>query len=565
MKTAFFPLLIGTLLLPFALNAGERRALVIGNNSYPAVLGKPETGTFGKLDTCVNDAGVMRDLLAKAGFKLEPEANNLSRAAMVVALTQFAKNLKEGDEALIYFAGHGMEFRKNVYMMGTNALGILDTDLDSEGLSEAAVTEKLAQKKLKLAILILDCCREKAANETFFEDTLVVRSRMKNRSSGNSEDAATVTPPPDILVGYATSGGRLTNDALNKGDKNGPLVVALKKHWDSGKVFELMWKDVSNDVEDASKVSVAAGLAQEIQRPSMYGSTRQNFSFMAPPQQSALVAKMTPSQRITPVSPVSPPVAPSTIPSAGDSMSVTLPGGVAMKFRYCPVGSFTMGSPITEADRSEDEKQVRVTLTQGYWMAETECTQAQWEAVMRTSPSGFSGAQLPVESVSYEDAEAFMEKVNASGVVPAGLRLSLPTEAQWEYACRAGTTTATALGDSLTANQANFDGNYPYGITRKEAYLERTTAVGSYEPNGWGLKDMHGNVYEWCMDSWDGSSSMVGEVDPVSKTGSYRVNRGGSWGSHGQECRSANRQGNPPDSQNIYRGFRPAAVPAGAK
>lgn len=244
-------------------------------------------------------------------------------------------------------------------------------------------------------------------------------------------------------------------------------------------------------------------------------------------------------------------------------MEVSLPGGEKMTFCYCPAGSFTMGSPAGEADRSDYEAQVQVRLSKGYWMAATECTQGQWSAVMGSNPSHFTGSKdLPVEMVSWEDCQSFITKLNSSAGLPTGLKFALPTEAQWEYACRAGTESVFSFGDTLTSSQANFDGNYPYGSTRKGTFLEKTSKAGSYSANAWGLYDMHGNVWEWCQDAWDAISKLPGGTDPLGTSGSYRVDRGGGWGDYGHFCRSSYRNWYDPGERSSFQGFRPVAVPA---
>ena len=250
-------------------------------------------------------------------------------------------------------------------------------------------------------------------------------------------------------------------------------------------------------------------------------------------------------------------------PAVGKTTTVSLPGGVKVKLCGIPAGSFTMGSPAGEACRIDDEKQVRVTLTKAFWMPATEFTLAQWQAVMGSNPSNFKGADLPVETVSWNDVQDCLKAMNSKAPLPSGWKWALPTEAQWEYACRAGTTTAFSFGDTATAAEANFDGNYPYGTTRKGTYLEKTSSVGSYKANAWGLYDMHGNVREWCADAWDGSTVLPGGTDPLGTNGDNRVNRGGSWLNYGHSSRCAYRYRNTPEDRNDYLGFRPAAVPAG--
>ncbi|MDO4571394.1 MAG: SUMF1/EgtB/PvdO family nonheme iron enzyme, partial [Planctomycetia bacterium] len=250
--------------------------------------------------------------------------------------------------------------------------------------------------------------------------------------------------------------------------------------------------------------------------------------------------------------------APSEGRTAGERLVKTI-NGVEYAFRWCPAGEFMMGSPSGESGRDGDEKQHRVRLTQGFWMLETEVTQEMWESVMGNNPSYFKGANLPVECVSWNDCVKFCEKISKL----SGLKIQLPTEAQWEYACRAGTTTAYSFGNSCNGKEANCDGNYPYGTSQKGSYLGKTTEVRSYPANAWGLYDMHGNVWEWCSDWWGyGYYAKSPTSDPKGPdSGSHRVNRGGSWINDVEDCRSARRSYyDPPRSHNGV-GFRLLFVP----
>ena len=241
---------------------------------------------------------------------------------------------------------------------------------------------------------------------------------------------------------------------------------------------------------------------------------------------------------------------------------VTLPGGVQLKMIKVEPGSFMMGSENGESD----EKPVhRVTLTKPYYLGETEVTQAQWRAVMGNNPSHFQGDSRPVEQVNWNDAMAFCRKLNDQGKAPKGWKFTLPTEAQWEYACRAGTTTNYSYGDASDVEKMNFDGNYPYGGGSKGVYRQETVAVKSLGyKNAWGFYDMHGNVYEWCLD-WYGSRSYSSGVvtDPQGPdSGSRRVLRGGGWHNRARRCRSASRDDDGPGFRFSYFGFRLALVPA---
>ena len=248
---------------------------------------------------------------------------------------------------------------------------------------------------------------------------------------------------------------------------------------------------------------------------------------------------------------------------AGQSIQFEIGQGQKMTVQFCPPGSFLMGSPASESNRSYDEDQVQVAISKGFWLGQTEVTQGQWAVVMGINPSYFKGDDLPVEQVSWEDAQAFIAKLNQNVPLPTGWKYALPTEAQWEYACRAGTETPFHFGSVLNGREANCDGNNPYGTTTAGPYLKETVVVGTYAPNEWGLHDMHGNVWEWCADGY--VEKLLGGFDPVAPSaGSGRVIRGGSWNCDALLCRAANRDWGTPDYRYYRVGFRVAAVPAGA-
>jgi len=240
-----------------------------------------------------------------------------------------------------------------------------------------------------------------------------------------------------------------------------------------------------------------------------------------------------------------------------------------MKLALIPAGTFQMGSPASEADRSTDEGPHTVRITQPFYMGVYEVTQAEYESVLGTNPSWFSKTgsgksdvsgmdtgKFPVEKVSWDDAQEFCRKLS----VKDGQTYRLPTEAEWEYACRANTTTPFHFGSVLNGDKANVNGNSPYGTTTKGKYLERTTTVGAYSANAFGLFDMHGNVWEWCEDVYDESAygKRSGTTpDPKVTSGStFRVLRGGSWYDYSQYARSADRSRNAPDDRTLDYGFR---------
>ena len=224
------------------------------------------------------------------------------------------------------------------------------------------------------------------------------------------------------------------------------------------------------------------------------------------------------------------------------TLIVDLGGGVTMDFMLIRPGIFTMGS-----DKGGNERAHKVTLTKPFYLGKTEVTQEQWQQVMGGNPSVFKGAKNPVENVSWDDCQEFVVKLRKK--VP-GQTFRLPTEAEWEYSCRAGTA-----------------GDYAGNLDEMAWYDDNSDhekhPVGQKEPNAWGLHDMHGNVWEWCAD-WFGDYPNGAVTDPTGpSTGSGRVNRGGAWGSDGADCRSANRDRDTPARRDDLIGFRVAAVPAG--
>ncbi|MCB1986702.1 MAG: formylglycine-generating enzyme family protein [Nitrosomonas sp.] len=229
--------------------------------------------------------------------------------------------------------------------------------------------------------------------------------------------------------------------------------------------------------------------------------------------------------------------------------------GVRQAFRWCEPGTFLMGSPEDEPQRDGDELQHEVTLTKGFWIADTPVAQALWQIVMGSNPSRFKGEERPVENVSWEDIWVFIAKMN--GMKP-DLKLCLPTEAQWEYACRAETTTPFSWGDQIDSTLVNFKGAVPYNNGTESEYRRQTIEVKTLPCNDWGLYQMHGNVFEWCQDFF-GDFPTGSVIDPLGpETGVERVLRGGSWMHLGRHCRSAyrsHRNYNPSRRIDAY-GFR---------
>jgi len=234
---------------------------------------------------------------------------------------------------------------------------------------------------------------------------------------------------------------------------------------------------------------------------------------------------------------------------------------LGMEFVLIPAGTFMMGSPQSEKYRDKDEVLHEVNITKSFYMQTTEVTQGQWKAVMGNNPSSAGGCGLncPVERVSWPDCMKFIKKLNKKGKE----KYRLPTEAEWEYACRAGTATAYNWGDSIDCSRAMFANNTFKGpencvkfVTSKKLSTDSPAPVKTYPPNGWGLYDMHGNVWEWCSD-WYGNYPGGPVSDPAGpSSGHMKVRRSGSFFKYGWYCRSANRNQGHPYSRFQTQGLR---------
>lgn len=236
-----------------------------------------------------------------------------------------------------------------------------------------------------------------------------------------------------------------------------------------------------------------------------------------------------------------------TSANAVEESAQTFTNSIGMKFVFIKPGKFTMGSPVNEPGRDGDETQFQVILAQGFYMQNTEVTQGQWKAVMGKNPAHFKqcGENCPMEMISWDECQAFIKKLNEKEGTD---KYRLPTEAQWEYACRAGTTTRFSFGDCLTTDAANYNGTLSFegcnaGQKRGQTpQPPQTMPVASFKPNAWGLYDMHGNVAEWCQDWYDSYYPQGPIQDPTGSTaGPLRVIRGGDWHDDAKLCRSANR------------------------
>ena len=231
-----------------------------------------------------------------------------------------------------------------------------------------------------------------------------------------------------------------------------------------------------------------------------------------------------------------------------------------------PGDTFNMGYPTSEAQRLNTESPQHLVTIKPFYMGKYAVTQAQWIAVARLAKvkqdlkpelSDFNGENRPVERVSWDDAIEFCARLGKK----TGKKYRLPSEAEWEYACRAGTSTPFHFGETITTDLVNYDGNYPYPCAPKGKYREQTTDVGSFPPNAFGLYDMHGNVWEWCQDVWHENYNNAPTDGSAWETGRYRIQRAGSWDDYAKVCRCAYRDWDQAGGWWWDYGFRVAVFP----
>ncbi len=535
--------------IPFALaetrsmNVGlketaARTALVIGNSAYP----------HAPLKNPANDAGDMAKALAESGFSvvLELEAG---KRKMEEAVVDFSRKLnREGGAGLFYYAGHGIQLEGNNYLIPVDAEIESEADVRYKAVDAGWVLGKMADAENGLNIIILDACRNNPFSRSFKRSAEMGLARM---------DA-----PTGSIIAYATAPGAIAAD----GDGRNGIFTRNLLHFirQPGIKVEEVLKYTRIAVVEETKDK------KPPQTPWESSSLMGNFYFNQGRETGALI-----SQQAVPKMPPSESVG--AVISTNESPAVTIPvkagarketpagdfspkvNSLGMEFVYIKPGSFAMGSPLDEQDREADETQHTVTLTKGYYLQTTEVSQGQWQAVMGNNPALFStcGDNCPVEQVSWEDTQNFIRKLSEK----EANTYRLPTDAEWEYAARAGTVTPFYTGNCLGADQANFNAAYPPKGCSKGEYRSKTVPVKSFAPNPWGLYDMHGNVGEWCQD-WLGPYSSGPVTDPAGPpSGSDKILRGGSWEYYAMYCRSAVRIFSGPADTGSSYGFRLVFVP----
>jgi formylglycine-generating enzyme required for sulfatase activity len=504
----------------------QKFALVIGNGNYTDIT---------KLNNPVNDANDITSTLQGLGFTVDKVLNG-SLEDMEKAVEQLKNRLSASNNSygFFFYAGHGVQYNGENYLIPVNANIPSESYLKNRAVSVQVMLDDLNKARNVLNVVVLDACRDNPFGW----------------ARGGDRGLSTVTHQhADSIIVYATSAGSKAADGTgNNGLFTTHLLSNLRKPGlEVKEVFHLTGADVSR-------------ASNRTQIPAIYDQ------FFGRAYLGTLPA---PGPGPAPT----PQPSPQPTPTPLHSNMVRINGG-----------TFLMGSPSNEPERGNSEAQHQVTVS-SFYIGKYEVTQAEYESVTGTNPSRFKGSNLPVEQVSWYDALEYCNKLSQKeGLSPAytidkshsdpnnksssdtvrwlvtwnqkanGYRL--PTEAEWEYACRAGTTTPFNTGNNITTSNANYNGNNPYNNNAKGIYREKTTPVGSFAPNPFGLCDMHGNVWEWCWD-WSGSYSNSSQTNPQGAvSGGYRVMRGGGWFNNDHNLRSAYRGSGDPSGRNYFIGFR---------
>jgi len=574
---------------------GKRTALIIGNSAYAQA----------PLKNPVNDAKAMAKALRECRFDVILKTDcNLEQ--MEAAVSDFGKRIRAGGEAaLFYYAGHGIQ------VDGRNYLVPVGVDVDAENkvkyrcLDSGLALAEMENAANRVSIVILDACR----NNPFARSWRSSSRGLAVMEAATGTVIAYSTAPGKLAADGDGDNSVYTQSLLKHlrtpvsildvfTNVRRDVTAATKKAqtpWEAtsltGKFYFV--KPGGPILPEVTPVPTPAGpseleneLASLREKEKMKGKAQESYGTLAGMEKETATTRAEADKRLrlwklyvqeygsaeyqiaeaeqkvsfyekwtAPSEPsaLSTPSMPSTPGAKKQPMTVDLGGGVKMDLVWVPAGAFQMGSPDSEAGRSSDEGPVHAVELDGFWMGKYEVTQEQYEAVMGKNPSNFKGAKNPVKCVSWNDATDFCRKLTdkvgqASPPVSSGRSFRLPTEAEWEYACRAGSTTRFCFGDSDSGleDYAWYDGNSG----------EHTHPVREKKPNAWGLYDMHGNVWEWCGDWYDKYGAGSAKNPQGGSSGEARVLRGGSWGCRPLFCRSAIRIRNYPTDSFDTNGFR---------
>jgi formylglycine-generating enzyme required for sulfatase activity len=601
-----------TPLWPAAAQAA-RQALVIGNAAY----------ADSPLRNPVNDARAVEAKLAALGFTVQ-KVENLKRQQIGRTLTAFASRVQPGDEVVVFYAGHGLQVKGVNYLPAVDADIQSEDDVALNSLNLNSLLDRLDEAKAGVKLLFLDACRNNPYARSFRSGSRGL-ARVSDAPSGTLMHFA--TRPGSVAADGSGSNGLYTTELIRQIDQPGvPIEQMLKRvasaverasqgqqePWVEGSLKGDFYFKPGPGVQVASinpvpvrpgsvAPSVSAGLdLADLERADQ--QDRANRAQWAQWQQAMQAAfdkvgklgeavqaqgwerfissyggqsnpysnddKVLLTRARQALATLQARVQQPQQPAATSTQASARPG---RSFKDCdecpemvviPAGSFIMGSPASEAGRSDNEgPQHRVSLG-SFALGKFEVTQGQWRALMGSNPSDFSqcGDDCPVEQVSWEGAQQYINKLSQK----TGQSYRLPSEAEWEYAARAGTTTRYAWGDTASHEQANYGKGKDEccgGLAQGRDRWVKTAPAGQFPANGFGLHDMHGNVYEWVQDVWHDNyqgAPTDGSAWVQAGDATIRVVRGGSWYSIPQDLRAAYRYWFDPSGRNIGIGLRVA-------
>ncbi|MES2944437.1 MAG: SUMF1/EgtB/PvdO family nonheme iron enzyme [Pseudomonadota bacterium] len=479
----------------------QRVALLIGNATY----------SVAPLRNPPNDVREMQAALLALGFKVQVMLN-ANQNQMKRAVRDFGSLAQGADVAFLYYSGHGTQANGENYLLPIGASIDKEADYEVEAVSANTLMRQIAGARPRAAIVVLDACRDNP-----------YASVTKSTSKGLGRMDA----PTGSMIAFATAPN---NTASDNGDY--ARVLARQLQTPGLELFDV-FRNTTAEVHRISKGKQEPRISEVSITERIYLAGQNNAR---PPVQ---VASVVPE-------PVQQPAAPATRPTIKDCADCP-------ELVIIPAGSFMMGSNDGEAN----EKPVHRVSIKPFAMGKTEVTQAQWQAVMGSNASEFKncGPTCPVENVSWNDAQEFITKLNTK----TGQTYRLPSEAEWEYAARAGSQTSFWWGDSINTGQANYDGNYSYNGSPKGEYRQSTVPVNSFKANAYGLYNVHGNVWEWVEDVWHdnyGGAPTDGSAWTSGGDTARRVLRGGCYGDEPGDLRSAYRSGIAPVNSGTCTGFR---------
>ena len=512
---------------------GKKVAFLVGVDKYL----KPG---FRALTCCERDVVQLEGALRELGFsQIEvllgsgTGTKRATKANIEQALQNLVKQLGQDDLIFVMLSGHGQQFsqggktQEDAFFCPVDAVNRDATTL----VSLSYVTDEVLANNVGKRLVLVDACRD--------------APKDPNKGAKGIQGRQ-ITLAEDTGVFFSCRAGQqsYTNDELNHSLFTYCVLEALRG--EGAVQGEVTWDGMVSHVQSRMAMADMKQRVPEgsLQSPISAGSV--DHTVLGRVKSTGTPTRPKPAETVG--------------TKAGEERD---DNGLKMKFVWCPPGQFTMGSPNSEKDRSSDEDQVQVTLTKGFWIGKYEVTQGEWERVMDTTPwkgksSVKEGSRHSANYVSWEEATAFVAKLTTqerqAGRLPAGSRYTLPTEAQWEYACRAGTQTAYGFGrDASRLSEYDWWGGIiGDGSAKTEQYAHE---VGLKKANAWGLHDMHGNVGEWCRDWYQ--ETLPGGADPERATqASRRVIRGGSWLNRAVRCRAADRISGEPGIRSYNLGFR---------